>query len=60
MTLIGHTMMYEQSGPKQLAQKVATRQLLSDGRFTLGMGVGRISTNTLPAAMAAHGPLRGD
>ena len=40
MTLIGHTMMYEQAGPKQLAQKVATMQLLSDGRFTLGLGVG--------------------
>ncbi len=48
MTLIGHTMMCEQAGPKQLAQKVAIMQLLSDGRFTLGLG-GRISTNTLSA-----------
>ena len=40
MTLIGHTMMREQAGPKQLTQKVATMQLLSDGRFTLGLGAG--------------------
>jgi alkanesulfonate monooxygenase SsuD/methylene tetrahydromethanopterin reductase-like flavin-dependent oxidoreductase (luciferase family) len=49
MTLIGHTMMCEQAGPKQLAQKAATMQLLSDGRFTLGLAQARISTNTLPA-----------
>jgi alkanesulfonate monooxygenase SsuD/methylene tetrahydromethanopterin reductase-like flavin-dependent oxidoreductase (luciferase family) len=49
MTLIGHTMMGEQAGPKQLVQQVATMQLLSDGRFTLGLGAGRISTNTLSA-----------
>ena len=40
MTLIGHTMVCEQAGPKQLTQQVATMQLLSDGRFTLGPGAG--------------------
>ena len=33
-------MMCEQAGPKQLAQKVVTMQLLSDGQFTLGLGAG--------------------
>jgi alkanesulfonate monooxygenase SsuD/methylene tetrahydromethanopterin reductase-like flavin-dependent oxidoreductase (luciferase family) len=52
MTLIGHTMMCEQAAPKPLAQKVGTMQLLSDCRFTLGLGLGagRISMNTLSAA----------
>ena len=40
MTLIGHTMMCEQAGPNQLAQKAATMQLLSDGRFVPGLGAG--------------------
>lgn len=49
MTLLGCTMICEQTGPKQLTQQVATIQLLSDGRFTLGLGVVRISTNTSSA-----------
>lgn len=49
MTLIGHTMMCEQAGPRQLTQKAATMQLLSDGQFTLGPAQGRISANKLPA-----------
>ena len=39
MTLLGCTMICEQTGPKQLTQQVATIQLLSDGRFTHGLGV---------------------
>jgi hypothetical protein len=31
----------EQAGPKQLAQEVATIQLLSDGQFPLGAGENR-------------------
>ena len=39
--------------PAVVAQKAATIQLLSDGRFTLGLGAGRTSTSTWWAA-AGH------
>ncbi len=36
--------------PAVVAQKAATVSLLSDGRFTLGLGAGKISMNTSPGA----------
>jgi hypothetical protein len=48
MTLIGRAMC-EQAVPKQLTQKVAAMQQLSDGRFTPVWAQARISTNTSSA-----------
>ena len=41
--------------PAVVAQKAATVQELSGGRFTLGLGAGRTSTNTW-SAQAGHRP----
>jgi hypothetical protein len=60
MTLIGHTMMCEQAGPKQLTQKVAAMQQLSDGRFTPVGGRGESQRIHRRRATAARKPLRGD